>query len=103
MPHRDRFLGFAAVDDFFVAAFRARLDSARALPRIVLATLFAPLSHMLMKGFFIAQSPEIAARPRSGRLGHIGIHLVIGRAPIPAGFGHVWDLNATTPFQLHGC
>ena len=58
-----------------IAVVDWRLDSAAILPRAKLATEFAPLSHMLMNGFFFNQGFDIellceaVPRPSFGCLG----------------------------------
>ena len=44
-----------------------RLASAAIRPRAELATVFAPLSHMLMNGFFFNQGFDIACASNKGR------------------------------------
>ncbi|MEP7056545.1 MAG: hypothetical protein ABI809_02075 [Caldimonas sp.] len=44
---------------FVIAAVDCRFASAATLPRAELATEFAPLSHMLMNGFFFSQGLDM--------------------------------------------
>src|SRR6476620_2536023 len=58
-----------------IAVVDWRLASAAILPRAELATEFAPLSHMLMNGFFFNQGFDIELLLRPCR----GLHSVVSR------------------------